>query len=126
MKKSLKLFSSALAIGMILGTNVSSLSAVAQEASDTTPTSSLTISGIAKKTSVRGVEVVLGANQITLDDNHYISAVEWKDNQKQDLLNGGTLVIPANDSNGNTIKGIASAEYAAAGIFSDYALGGSK
>lgn len=119
MKKKIKLFSSALALGMLLSTGAGSLSATAQQEAETTLSTGTTKLGAveqpkepseSQEPSVPDEKTVqLDSNQITTDNFNgvlSISEVNWYDGQKEILLAGGTLEIPAVDKGDKVIKGI--------------------
>ncbi|GAW98215.1 DUF5776 domain-containing protein [Secundilactobacillus mixtipabuli] len=110
MKKSLKLFSSLLALGMMLGTGAGSLSAAAQQEAGTTVSTGMTKLGALEEPSVPDKKTVrLDPNQITtagFNNVPCISDVAWNDGQKEALLEGGTLEIPEVDKEGKVIKGV--------------------
>lgn len=114
MKKKINLFSSALAIGILLGASASSLLEVSQHRMDSTITAHATT----ESSNVQvGTTVSLTNDQITLTDEGYISQIDWRDNQKAALAANGTLEIPAKGSDGKNITGIGNG-----GIFARYNL----
>ncbi|GAW98208.1 leucine-rich repeat domain-containing protein [Secundilactobacillus mixtipabuli] len=120
MKKRIKLFSSVLAIGMLLGTGVGSLSAVTQQEPWTTAVAKASI----KASDTRaGESVTLENNEMMVADG-IITDANLSKGQKENLLDGGILIIPESYDNGSgapvPITGVGHA------VFSKDNLGGTR
>lgn len=90
MKKKVKLFSSALALGMLLGTGAGSLSVVTQQVPGTTMTAK----------AAEGSEVKLSEDQVIVDYGGYITGIHNLSSEDIDkLLTNGALNIPVEGTN---------------------------
>ncbi|GAX08042.1 hypothetical protein IWT5_01193 [Secundilactobacillus silagincola] len=114
MKKRIKLFSSALAVGMLLGTGVGSLSAVTQQEPDTTVTAK------ASEQSPRAEQVTIDENDVTIDRNTGLITDFTNAEKAELLLAGGELVVPETIGDGEsrvTVTGVADDSNNYAGVF---------
>lgn len=103
MKKRIKLFSSALAVGMLLGTGVGSLSAVTQQGPGTTMTAK------ASEQSTRATQVTIDENDVAIDKDTGLITDFTNAEKAVQLLAGGELVIPETIGEGEnkvTVTGI--------------------
>ncbi|GAX06146.1 hypothetical protein IWT25_01471 [Secundilactobacillus pentosiphilus] len=89
MKKKVKLFSSALALGMLLGTGAGSLSVVTQQVPGTTMTAK----------AAEGPVVELSEDQVVVDDDGTLVDISLDEEDIESLLAGGTLSLPAAGAN---------------------------